>query len=104
MSDLLSRHYALLDFSLDFVSLEVVSCKCATLPQVLLSFGLFPMSPSQPHMAVSVELLAFYRALFERSCDAINALASALHTHYTRHGFHVVNKAVSTSLSDVIPY
>ena len=55
-------------------------------------------------MAVSVELLAFYRALFERSCNAINALASVLHTHYTRRRFHVVNKAVSTSLSDVIPY
>ena len=34
-------------------------------------------------MAVSVELLAFYRALFEHSYDAINALASTLHTHYT---------------------
>lgn len=43
-------------------------------------------------MAVFVELLGFYRALFERSCDAINALASALHTQYTRRGFHVTKK------------
>ncbi|KAG2115497.1 hypothetical protein DEU56DRAFT_919407 [Suillus clintonianus] len=48
---------------------------------------LFPTAPSQPRMAVSVELLSFYRALFERSCDAINALASALKTHYSRRGF-----------------
>ncbi|KAF8425009.1 hypothetical protein L210DRAFT_3421530, partial [Boletus edulis BED1] len=59
----------------------------------LLHFGLFPTAPSQPRMAVSMDLLAFYRSLFERSCDAINALAAALHTHYTRRGFHFVNKA-----------
>ena len=47
-------------------------------------------------MAVSIDLLLFYRALFERSCDAINALASVLHTHYSRRGFRVVNKNVST--------
>ncbi|KAI6021175.1 hypothetical protein EDC04DRAFT_2575647, partial [Pisolithus marmoratus] len=49
------------------------------LPQLLLHNGLFPTTPSQPHMAVSVELLGFYHALFEQSCDAINALMSALH-------------------------
>ncbi|KIK31983.1 hypothetical protein CY34DRAFT_102411, partial [Suillus luteus UH-Slu-Lm8-n1] len=47
--------------------------------------------PSQPRMAVSTDLLAFYRALFERSCDAVNALASALHTHYVRRGFRMTN-------------
>ncbi|KIM56192.1 hypothetical protein SCLCIDRAFT_133154, partial [Scleroderma citrinum Foug A] len=52
------------------------------LPQLLIRNGLFPAAPFQPCIVVSVELLAFYRALFERSCDAINALASALHTHY----------------------
>ena len=48
-------------------------------------------------MAVSIDLLSFYRALFERSCDVINALALALHTYYSRRGFRVVNKNVSTS-------
>lgn len=70
-----------------FTSIGVLSCRCSTLPQVLLHHGLFPTAPSQPRMAVSVELLSFYRALFERSCDAINALASALKTHYSRRGF-----------------
>ena len=46
-------------------------------------------------MAVSVELLDFYRALFERSCDAIHALAAALSTYYTRRGFRVTNRKVS---------
>ncbi|KAG2136082.1 uncharacterized protein EDB93DRAFT_1242431 [Suillus bovinus] len=54
---------------------------------ILLHHGLFPTAPSQPHMAVSIKLLSFYRALFERSCDAINALVSALKMHYSRRGF-----------------
>ncbi|KAG2356292.1 hypothetical protein BDR07DRAFT_1282601, partial [Suillus spraguei] len=57
------------------------------LSQVLVHHGLFPTAPSQPRMAISVELLAFYRALFERSCDAIHALASALKTHMLVEGF-----------------
>ncbi|KAF8425356.1 hypothetical protein L210DRAFT_3653217 [Boletus edulis BED1] len=82
-----------------FTSVDVVSCKCSSLGEVLVHFGLFPTAPSQPRMAVSMDLLAFYRSLFERSCDAINALAAALHTHYTRRGFHFVNKA-GHSVSD----
>ncbi|KAG1755310.1 hypothetical protein EDD22DRAFT_784540 [Suillus occidentalis] len=66
-----------------FVTINVLSCECSSLPQVLLQYGLFPTAPSQPRMAVSVELLSFYCALFEHSCDAINALASALRTHYS---------------------
>jgi hypothetical protein len=46
-------------------------------------------------MAISVELLSFYHALFERSCDAINALASALKTHYSRRGFVMTDARVS---------
>lgn len=81
-----------------FASIPVWWCECITLPQLLLRNGLFPTAPSQPRMAVSVELLGFYRALFERSCDAINALASALHVQYTRRGFHVTKKDGSTIL------
>ncbi|KAG2111091.1 hypothetical protein DEU56DRAFT_936200, partial [Suillus clintonianus] len=58
---------------------------------LLIHHGLFPTAPSQPRMAVSVDLLAFYRALFERSCDAVHALASALKTHYSRRGFQMTN-------------
>ncbi|KAG0692808.1 hypothetical protein DFH29DRAFT_817111 [Suillus ampliporus] len=80
-----------------FTSLDILSCRCATAPQVLVLHGLFPTSPSQPCMAVSTELLAFYRTLFERSCDAVNALASALHTHYIRRGFRMTNAKVCQS-------
>ena len=66
-----------------------------SLPQVLIHHGLFPTAPSQPHMAVSIELPAFYRALFERSCDTINALASTLNTHYICCGFHITGHQVS---------
>ena len=51
------------------------------------------MVPSQPRMAISVDLLSFYRALFEWSCDVINSLMSALHTHYSWQGFRIVNKS-----------
>ncbi|KAG1903602.1 uncharacterized protein F5891DRAFT_914249, partial [Suillus fuscotomentosus] len=64
------------------------------LPQVLLHHGLFPTAPSQPRMAVSIKLLSFYRALFERSCDAINALASALKMHYCHRGFVMTDTRV----------
>ncbi|KAG2082067.1 uncharacterized protein F5147DRAFT_536030, partial [Suillus discolor] len=64
------------------------------LPQVLVYHGLFPTSPSQPRMAVSIELLSFYCALFECSCDAINALASALKTHYSRRGYQMTDAKV----------
>ena len=50
-------------------------------------------------MAISVDLLAFYWALFERSCDPINALAFMLHTHYIRHSFWMINKDVCSALS-----
>lgn len=46
-------------------------------------------------MAVSLELLSFYRALFERSCDAINALTCALKTYYSRRGFRLTDSKVS---------
>lgn len=49
-------------------------------------------------MAVSIHLLDFYHALFERSCDAVNAMASALNTFYTRRGFILFNNKVSRFL------
>lgn len=46
----------------------------------------------------SLEFLAFYRALFERSCDAINALALALNARYVRRGYRMTNHKVRTFL------
>ncbi|KAH7902789.1 hypothetical protein BJ138DRAFT_1021515, partial [Hygrophoropsis aurantiaca] len=58
---------------------------------ILVLHGLFPSAPSQPRMAISMDLLTFYRALFERSCDAVNALASALNNFYIRRGFRMTD-------------
>ena len=71
-----------------------MSCHCSSLPKLLVSQGLFPTAPSQPRLAISIEFLAFYRALFERSCDAINALALALNAHYVRRGYRMTNHKV----------
>lgn len=76
-----------------------MACSCSTVPQTLAYYGLFPTAPSQPHMAISVDLLVFYRTLFEQFCDAINVLALALHTHYIWWGFQMVDKNVRASLS-----
>jgi hypothetical protein len=75
-------------------AVKVTFCTCQPLPTVLLSHGLFPSSPSQPRIGVCLHLLDFYRALFERSCEAINALAAALNTHYRRRGFRLLNHVV----------
>jgi hypothetical protein len=48
-------------------------------------------------MAVSIDLLNFYHELFERSCDAINAMAAALHSFYKQRGFIMVSKQVCLS-------
>jgi len=83
----------------DFETFKVVACDCQDILQTLVVNGLFPASPSQPRLALSIELLDLYRALFERSCDAVNALASALHSHYSRRGFHYRNSTVGDSSS-----
>jgi hypothetical protein len=74
--------------------IEVLACKCQPALQLFIENGLFPTAPSQPRMAVSIDLLNFYHALFERSCDAVNAMAAALNTFYRRRGFHMFNKKV----------
>ncbi|KAJ7686757.1 hypothetical protein B0H14DRAFT_2421965 [Mycena olivaceomarginata] len=65
---------------------QVTTCKCQPVGVLLVRNGVFPTSPSKPRTGVSLDLLEIYRALFERSCDAITALAAALHTIYDRHG------------------
>ncbi|KAI6159699.1 hypothetical protein EDD17DRAFT_1444920, partial [Pisolithus thermaeus] len=54
------------------------------LPQLLVHNGLFPTTPSQPCIAVSIELLGFYHALFEHSCDAINRICAAYTVYLMR--------------------
>ncbi|KAJ7202987.1 hypothetical protein B0H12DRAFT_1035731 [Mycena haematopus] len=58
---------------------------------LLVQHGVFPASPNRPRIGVSLDVLDIYRAMFERSCDAITALAAALRTVYDRRGFTVVS-------------
>ena len=71
-----------------------MSYHCSSLPKLLVSQGLFPTAPSQPRLTISIEFLAFYCALFKRSCNAINALALALNVHYVRRGYRMTNHKV----------
>ncbi|KAJ7790856.1 hypothetical protein B0H14DRAFT_2396104 [Mycena olivaceomarginata] len=59
---------------------------------LLVQNGVFPASPTRVQTGVSIDMLEIYCALFERSCDAITALASALHTIYERRGFRVLGQ------------
>ncbi|KAJ3554830.1 hypothetical protein NM688_g2903 [Phlebia brevispora] len=66
-------------------------CECTSLPVVLVRNGMFPSAPSDPHLAISIDLLDFYYMLFQRSGDAITAMAAALHKFYIHRGWQVVN-------------
>jgi hypothetical protein len=68
---------------------QVTTCKYQPVGVLLVQNGVFPTSPSKPRTGVSLNLLEIHCTLFEHSCDAITALAAALHTIYDRHGFRV---------------
>ena len=55
---------------LDLIRTEFHICNCVSLPQILIRNGLFPTAPFLPRMAVSIDLLDLYSALFDRSADA----------------------------------
>ncbi|KAJ7828174.1 hypothetical protein B0H13DRAFT_2437996 [Mycena leptocephala] len=69
----------------------VTTCGCRPVAVLLVEHGVFPASPTKTKTGLAIDLLDLYRALFERSCDAITALAAALHTLYERRGFRVLS-------------
>ncbi|EMD30807.1 hypothetical protein CERSUDRAFT_60815 [Gelatoporia subvermispora B] len=73
---------------------SVPYCHCTPLVHVLVTSGMFPTSPTQPRIAVSIDLLEFYFAIFERSGDAVTALARAMRNYYTRRGWRVLDDKV----------
>ncbi|KAF7298675.1 hypothetical protein MIND_00814700 [Mycena indigotica] len=77
----------------------IATCSCKSLCAILVENGVFPASPRRPRIGVSIDLLELYRAVFERSCDAITALAHALRTVYLRRGYHVLSEQKSGALS-----
>ncbi|KAF7334389.1 ULP-PROTEASE domain-containing protein [Mycena venus] len=77
-------------YILHLEQVQVNTCSCMPVAVLLVQHGVFPASPTKPRTGVSIDLLEFYRALFERSCDAITALAAALRTIYDRRGYRVL--------------
>ena len=65
------------------------------LREQLIQQGFFPTAPSQPNLTVSIPFLEFYMPLFERTGDAVMAIAAALSNFYERQGYPVVNQKVS---------
>lgn len=77
-------------------TVDIPACACQSLPQVLVERGFFPTAPSQPRLAVSIDFLEFYNALFEHTGDAVTAIASALANLYARRGYSVKTDEVSS--------
>ncbi|TDL19236.1 hypothetical protein BD410DRAFT_900284 [Rickenella mellea] len=78
--------YQYLDFTI------CSSPAAVSLPARLVEHGLFPTSPVEPRVAVSIDFLEFYKKLFERSGDAITAVAAALRDFYISRGYRLVDK------------
>ncbi|KAJ6542921.1 hypothetical protein B0H19DRAFT_1076947 [Mycena capillaripes] len=78
-------------YPLHVVHIQIVTCDCMRLGVLLVQHDVFPASPNRPRIGVSLDVLDIYWAMFERSCDAITALAAALRTVYDRRGFTVVS-------------
>ena len=92
-------HTLLTALILDICTINVTGCQCLTISQLLVHHGLFPTAPSQPRMAISIELLDFFRCLFEQSCDATNALLVAIQSFYACRGFILKNAWVGSFYS-----
>ncbi|KAJ7578219.1 hypothetical protein C8J56DRAFT_1112185 [Mycena floridula] len=73
-------------------------CLCQDAALVLVANGLFPASPKRPRTAFSLTLLDLYRAMWERSCDAVNAFSSALQSHLEDRGFPFLTKTGSLKI------
>ncbi|KAK0433323.1 hypothetical protein EV421DRAFT_1997524 [Armillaria borealis] len=58
-----------------------------SLPMKLVEHGLFPTSPREPRVAVSIDLLTLYQSLLEHSGTSNSAFCSALQDFYVSRGF-----------------
>ena len=59
--------------------------------------GFFPTAPHQPRLAISIDFLELYHALFEHTGDAVTAMSAALSKLYARRGYPVNNAKASCS-------
>lgn len=64
----------------------------------LIQYGLFPATPTRTETAFSIELLDLYKAMFNKSFNAMEAMAGSLDAHYRKRGFKLTNNEVRSSL------
>ncbi|EMD40519.1 hypothetical protein CERSUDRAFT_44780, partial [Gelatoporia subvermispora B] len=83
----------ILSQSTDFEDVVVPYCGCHSVAHVLVASGMFPTAPVVPRIAISIDLLEFYSALFERSGDAVTALARALRNLYSKRGWRALDQS-----------
>ncbi|KAK0227895.1 hypothetical protein IW262DRAFT_1347717 [Armillaria fumosa] len=60
-------------------------------PITLVRNGLFPTSPREPRVAVSIDLLSLYQSLLEHSGTSNSAFCSALQDFYLSRGFWMLD-------------
>jgi hypothetical protein len=83
--------------SIDHETVDIKSCSCHSLASILVEHGFFPTAPNQPRIAISIDFLELYHALFEHTGDAVTAMSAALSKFYLRRGYPVNNKKVRLS-------
>ncbi|KAK0457238.1 uncharacterized protein EV420DRAFT_1549515 [Desarmillaria tabescens] len=62
-----------------------------SLPVILVENSLFPTSPREPRVAVSIDLLSLYQSLLEHSGTSNSAFCSALQDFYVSRGFWMLD-------------
>lgn len=83
--------------SLGIAYLDYPACDCNghySLPSDLVLHGLFPTAPSQPRVAISIDLLEMYQHLVERSGIAVDAFTTALNDFYSSRGYQIQDSKV----------
>jgi hypothetical protein len=63
--------------------IDLPTCSCRPFITVLVENGFFPTAPTQPNLAISIDFLEFYYALFEKSAlhPTLNLGAAMTHSH-----------------------
>jgi predicted acetyltransferase len=64
---------------------------------MLVAKGFFPTAPSEPRVAITIDLLDFYESLNTSSGTPVSALASTLASFYHKRGWTVLNDQVRAS-------
>lgn len=77
-----------------------MACRTSRYPHTsvrLVEAGLFPTAPSDPRVAISIDLLEFYSKLFERGGTAVTAFTGAMRDFYTSQGCMMINEKVRST-------